>query len=252
MSERTSMGSLEDRAAVVTGAAAGLGRVFAGRLAAAGARVVVADIDGDRARAAAQEIAATGATASGFAFDQADPASVDELRDAAGEVDILVNNASLFATLDRKPALEIDPEEWRRVIAVNLDGPFHCCRAFMPAMAERGYGKVVSISSSSIFAAKNQLAHYVAAKAGLVGLTRALAREYGDAGITVNAVSPGATDSGAVNATPEYLESKVAARSIHRVQVPEDLVGAVLFLASPASDFITGQNLVVDGGGVFQ
>lgn len=241
------MGTLDGRGALVTGAATGLGRVFAAALAAEGARVVVADIDGDRAQSTAQEIGAEG-----FAFDQSDMASVEALRDAAGEIDILVNNASLFATLKRQPALEITPDEWRRVVAVNLDGVFHCCRAFVPAMVERGYGKVVSISSSSIFAAKNQLAHYVAAKAGVVGLTRALAREYGDAGVTVNALSPGATDSGAVNATPEYLESKVPARSIRRVQVPEDLVGALLFLCSPASDFITGQNLVVDGGTVFQ
>ena len=241
------MGSLEGRAALVTGAATGLGRVFAAALAAEGARVVVADIDGDRAQATAEELGATG-----VAFDQAEMDSVEALRDAAGEIDILVNNASLFATLKRKPAIEITPDEWRTVVAVNLDGVFHCCRAFVPAMVERGYGKVVNISSSSIFAAKNQLAHYVAAKAGVVGLTRALAREYGDAGVTVNALSPGATDSGAINATPEYLESKVPARSIRRVQVPDDLVGAMVFLCSPASDFITGQNLVVDGGTVFQ
>lgn len=243
------MGMLDGRSAVVTGSGAGIGRVFATALAAEGARVVVADIDGDGARAAAAEI---GSGATGLAFDQADMASVEALRDAAGEIDILVNNASLFATLERKPALDITPAEWRRVVAVNLDGVFHCCRAFVPAMVERGYGKVVSISSSSIFAAKNQLAHYVAAKAGVVGLTRALAREYGDAGVTVNALSPGATDSGAAAATREYLESKVSARSIQRVQVPGDLVGALLFLCSPASDFITGQNLIVDGGTVFQ
>lgn len=243
------MGTLEGRGAVVTGSASGLGRVFARALAAEGARVVVADVDGARAEAAAEEI---GGTASGVAFDQTDPASVDALRDAAGAIDILVNNASLFSTLSRTSALDITPEEWRRVVEVNLNGPFYCCRAFLPAMIERGHGKVVNIASSSIFAAKNQLAHYVAAKTGVVGLTRALAREYGTAGITVNAVSPGATDSGAENATPEYLQSKVGVRSIQRVQVPDDLVGAVLFLCSPASDFLTGQNLVVDGGAVFQ
>lgn len=254
--ERSDMGSLEGRGAVITGAGSGLGRVFAAALADEGARVVVADIDAERATAAAADIAESGATAVGLAFDQSDPASVDAMRDAAaeaiGDIDILVNNASLFSTLARKRALEIEPEEWRRVVTVNLDGPFYCCRAFVPAMARRGYGKVVSIASSSIFAASNQLAHYVAAKAGVVGLTRALARECGDSGVTVNAVSPGATDSGAANASREYLQSKVGARSIRRVQVPSDLVGAIVFLSSPASDFITGQNLVVDGGAAFQ
>ena len=250
------MRTLDGRAAVVTGAGTGLGRVFAKALAAEGARVLVADIDERQAREAAAEIAESGGTSAAAAFDQSDPTSVEAMRDAAheaiGPVDILVNNASLFSTLRRQSALEITPEEWRKVVDVNLNGPFFCCRAFLPGMVERGYGKIVNVASSSIFAAKNQLAHYVAAKTGVVGLTRALAREYGDAHVTVNAVSPGATDSGAANATPEYLESKVPARSIRRVQVPEDLVGAIVFLSSPASDFITGQNLVVDGGTVFQ
>ena len=247
---------LEGRTAVVTGGAVGLGRAFATALAAEGARIAVADIQGPQAKATAEEIAGTGADAVGIAFDQGDPSSVADMvrqaEAALGPVDVLVNNASLFATLPRTAALDIDPDEWSRVLHVNLSGPFFCCRAVMPGMVERGYGKVVNIASSAIFAAKNNLAHYVAAKAGVVGLTRALAREYGNAGITVNAISPGATDSGAAGSTPEYLQSKVGVRSIQRVQVPDDLVGAMVFLCSPMSDFVTGQNLVVDGGAVFQ
>ncbi|MCU1431762.1 MAG: short-chain dehydrogenase [Actinotalea sp.] len=247
---------LEGRTAVVTGGGVGIGRAYVQALAAEGARVVVADIKGDAAVAMAEEIVTAGGRAVGVAFDQSDPASVDAMVASAesqlGPVDILVNNASLFSTLERKDALTITPTEWARVIDVSLNGAFYCCLAAMPGMAERGYGKVVNIASSSIVNAKNQLAHYVAAKSGVIGLTRALAREYGQAGITVNAVSPGATDSGASTATPEYLQSKVALRSIPRVQTPADLVGPVVFLCSPASDFITGQNLIVDGGGFFQ
>jgi 3-oxoacyl-[acyl-carrier protein] reductase len=250
------MGVLDGRTAVVTGAATGLGRAFAGALAAAGARVAIADVQGVEAKEAADDLAQAGADAIGIAFDQADPASVDamvrETEASLGPIDVLVNNASLFSTLQRKRALEILPDEWIRVVQVNLNGVFFCCRAAMPGMVDRGYGKVVNISSASIFSAKNGLAHYVAAKAAVVGMTRALAREYGDSGITVNAISPGATDSGSILSTPEYLQSKVSARSIQRVQTPDDLIGAVVFFCSPASDFITGQNLVVDGGAEFQ
>ena len=247
---------LEGRTAVVTGGGVGIGRAYAAALAEEGAGVVIADIRGEAAVALAAELVGAGGRAVGIEFDQSDPASVDAMVAAAesqlGPVDILVNNASMFSTLERKNALSISPAEWSRVVEVSLNGVFYCCLSAMPGMAKRGYGKVVNIASSSIVNAKNQLAHYVAAKSGVIGLTRALAREYGHAGITVNAVSPGATDSGASNATPEYLQSKVALRSIPRLQTPADLVGPVLFLCSPASDFITGQNLIVDGGGFFQ
>jgi len=249
-------GRLAGRVAIVTGGGVGIGRTYVSALAAAGAAVAVADIQSEAAQAVAEEVAAAGGAAVGVAFDQSDPASVEQMVEEVtatlGPADVLVNNASLFSTLQRRDALEIPPGEWARVVDVSLDGVFHCCRAVMPAMVERGYGKVVNISSSSIVAAKNQLAHYVAAKSGVVGLTRALAREYGRAGITVNAISPGATDSGATAATPEYLASKVAARSIPRVQTPQDLVGPLLFLCSADSDFVTGQNLIVDGGAFFQ
>jgi 3-oxoacyl-[acyl-carrier protein] reductase len=250
------MRRFEGRTAVVTGGGVGLGRAYAMALGAEGARIVVADIQGDAATSVADRLVEAGARAVGVEFDQSDPASVDAMiatgESTLGPVDILVNNASLFGTLQRKDALAITPAEWSRVVDVSLNGVFYCSRSAMPSMAERGYGKVVNVASASIVNAKNQLAHYVAAKSGVIGLTRALAREYGRAGITVNAVSPGATDSGANTATPEYLQSKVALRSIPRVQTPEDLVGPVLFLCSSESDFITGQNLIVDGGGFFQ
>lgn len=247
---------LEDRTAIVTGAGRGLGKAFAEALAANGARIIVADIGGDDAERSAEEIAQAGGKAVPVVFDQTDPSQVAALvettRDTFGPPHILVNNAALFSSLTRKAAAEITPEEWSDVLRANLTGPFLCSRAVLPDMVELGYGKIVNIVSASIFQARNRLAHYVAAKAGLVGLTRALAREYGSAGVRVNALSPGATDTGASISTPEYLEQAARTRALPRVQVPEDLTGALVFLCASTSDFMTGQHIVVDGGAVFQ
>jgi 3-oxoacyl-[acyl-carrier protein] reductase len=248
-------GLLQDQSVIVTGAAQGLGRAFARAVAAAGAKIAVADNQAEAATTVAEEIAGTGGRAVAVAFDQSDrrsiAAMVDEAESRLGPISVLVNNAGLFSSLRRRPAAEIDPDEWDEVLRVNLTGPFLCARQVIPGMIDRGYGKIVNIVSASVFLAPNQLAHYVAAKSGLVGLTRALAREYGAAGICVNALSPGATDTGAAVSTAEYLERAASRRSIPRVEVPEDLTGALLFLCSSHSDFMTGQHLVVDGGSVF-
>jgi 3-oxoacyl-[acyl-carrier protein] reductase len=225
-------------------------------LAGEGASVVIADIQEEQAAQTAREIVDEGGRAIATYLDQSQPESCELMARTAkrefGDVEVLVNNAALFSGLERKNALEISPEEWEKVIQVDLTGPFYCCLAVMPGMVERGYGKIINISSGATFTARNQLAHYVAAKMGIVGLTRALAREYGNSGVRVNALSPGATASGAEASTPEYLKSRIGTRAIQRIQTPDDLLGAVIFLSSPMSDFITGQNLVVDGGGVFQ
>ena len=247
--------SLNGRVALVTGAGAGLGRAYAQALANVGAVVVVADLDGEAASKTVELIESNNGEALAWAFDQSDANQVSDLADfaatEAGKVSILINNAALFSNLRRRPLLEISPDEWERVIAVNLTGPFLCTRAFLPQMIEDGYGKIVNIVSASVFHAKNNLAHYVTSKMGLVGLTRATSREYGQYGVRANALSPGATHSGASISTPEYLERLSAARSIPRVQVPDDLIGTMLFLCSPWSDFMTGQHVVVDGGAVF-
>jgi 3-oxoacyl-[acyl-carrier protein] reductase len=246
---------LHDRSVIVTGAAQGLGRACARAVAAAGARVAVADKQAEAAMAVAGEITAAGGQAIAAVFDQSDrrsiAAMIEEAESRLGPISVLVNNAGLFSSLRRRPAVEIDPDEWDEVLRVNLTGPFLCARQVIPGMMERGYGKIINIVSASVFLATNQLAHYVSAKAGLVGLTRALAREYGASGICVNALSPGATDTGAAVVTAEYLERAASRRSIPRVEVPEDLTGALLFLCSSQSDFMTGQHLVVDGGSVF-
>lgn len=246
---------LKDRVAIVTGSGQGIGKAYAGVLARHQAAVMVADIDEEKARGVASALKAEGARAAYSRFDQGDWESVQAMVEAAerelGPVDILVNNASLYSTLQRKDPLQIEPEEWERVVRVNLTGPFLCCRAVLPGMIARKYGKIVNIASGSTFLAKNRVAHYVAAKSGVIGLTRALARDYGKDGITVNTLSPGSTDSGASIANREYLATRLAGRAIERIETPDDLVGALLFLCSPMSDFMTGQNLVVDGGVVF-
>ena len=170
--------------------------------------------------------------------------------DETGRIDALVNNASLMSVLPRRSWLEIPVEEWDRVMAVNLRGMFLCCRAVVPAMRDRGHGKIINISSSRVWEGTPNRLHYTTSKAGVIGFTRALAREVGPWGITVNAVTPGNTqsDTQVGSSSPDYLKGRIEGRAIARAQVPEDLVGAVMFLASPASDFMTGQTVNVDGG----
>jgi len=244
-------------AALVTGGGQGLGRTFSHALAASGRAVVIADINAENAEAVADAIRATGGTAAAVATDVADPLSVahmaDEAESAVGRVDVLVNNAALFSTLSMGPFDEIALEEWNRVMAVNLTGAFLCCQALVPRMCHRGYGKVINISSATVLTGRPGYLHYVSAKAGLVGLTRALASEVGPRGVRVNAITPGSTRTEIERATitPEARAEMARQTALRRVQVPDDLTGAVLFLASPGSDFITGQTLNVDGGFAF-
>ena len=202
----------------------------------------------------AAEATQDGGEALGLATDIADPAAVDALARATlerfGGIDVLINNASLMSALARRSWLEIPVEEWDRVMAVNLRGMFLTCRAAFPAMKAQGRGKIVNISSSRFWEGTPNRLHYTTSKAGVIGLTRALAREVAEFGITVNALTPGMTQSETQVATSSgnYLATRIAGRAIERVQVPADLVGAVMFLSAPASDFMTGQTLNVDGG----
>ena len=245
---------LKDRVAVVTGGGRGIGRTYSLRLAEEGAAVAIADIAIDDAQQTASEIQAGGGRAIAVKMDVGDLHSVEEgikqTAEQLGGVDVLVNNAALFANLKRKSFEEISLDEWDRVMEINLRGPFICSRAVYPYMKQRGKGKIINISSGSIFTARNQLAHYVAAKMGLIGLTRALAVEMGPAGVRVNSVCPGPTASGtnAEISPMEWLEAKAKNNCLKRVERPEDLAGTIVFLASDDSDFMTGQTLVVDGG----
>jgi len=241
----------------VTGGGHGIGRIISLAFAGIGARVVIAELDGAAAGVVADECLAAGADAIAIPTDVADEASVRRMAERVGErfggADVLVNNAAIFATVaiarDRLEAL--DPGEWDRVMAVNLRGPFLCARALVPQMRARGAGRIVNISSGTALHGGGAPIHYIASKAGVIGLTRALARELGPAGITVNAIAPGATPTDATSPDERRRqEATVAARAIPRIQTPEDIAGTVLFLCSAAAGFMTGQTLSVDGGRV--
>ena len=245
---------LEGRVVIVTGGGKGIGKVYAQEFARAGAKVVAADIDGAAAEAIASAITAANGEAIGVATDVADEASTLAMAQAAlarfGGIDVLINNASLMSVLPRRSWMEIPVSEWDAVMDVNLRGPFLCSRAVMPAMRQRGRGKIVNISSSRVWDGTPNRLHYTTSKAGVIGFTRALARELGAFGITVNAVTPGLTlsETQAATTPSNYSAVNASGRAIGRDQFPEDLVGTVMFLSSAASDFITGQTINVDGG----
>ena len=247
------MGQLDGKVAVVTGAAQGIGRAIADALSAEGARIVVADLQG------AGEAAGSYPGGVGLTVDVADEAAVgrmvDDTLERCGGLDVLVNNAGLYASLAMRPFTEIPLEEWRRVMDVNVASMFLTCRAAVPAMRERGGGTIVNISSGTPFRGVPFLLHYVTSKGAIVAFTRALAKEVGRDGIRVNCVAPGFTMSDGVKEHPEVIEQlrdvSVAARTIQRDQDPEDVVGAVTYLAGPTSSFVTGQTIVIDGGQYF-
>jgi NAD(P)-dependent dehydrogenase (short-subunit alcohol dehydrogenase family) len=247
------VGRLDGKVAIVTGGARGIGRAIARGLAAEGARIVVADLAG------AAEAAAEFPAGVGLAVDVADEGAVQRLADETvercGRIDVLVNNAGLYASLAMRPFTEIPLEEWRRVMDVNVASMFLTCRAVVPAMRAQGGGKIVNISSGTPFRGVPFLLHYVTSKGAIVAFTRALAKELGKDRILVNCVAPGFTMSDGVKEHPEVIEKlrdvSVAARTIQRDQEPEDVVGAVVYFASPASDFVTGQTIVIDGGQYF-
>jgi NAD(P)-dependent dehydrogenase (short-subunit alcohol dehydrogenase family) len=244
---------MEGKVAIVTGAAQGIGRAIADGLAAAGAQIVVADLNG------AEEAAASFDGGIGITADVANEDDVqrlvDDVVDRCGTIDILVNNAGLYASLEMRSFEEIPLEEWRRVMDVNVASMFLTCRAVVPVMRANGGGKIVNISSGTPFRGVPFLLHYVTSKGAIVALTRALAKELGKDKVLVNCVAPGFTMSAGVEAHPEVIEKlrdvSVSARTLQRDQVPEDVVGAVVFLCGPGSDFITGQSIVVDGGQTF-
>jgi len=248
---------LKDKIVIVTGGGHGIGKAYCFGFARSGSRVIVADID----RLAAEQVAAqitkeTGSETLPVHVDVAHEASTKEMAAAAlqrfGRIDVLINNAAIFATIpmNRGRIETIDPEEWDRLMAVNLRGLFFCCRAVLPTMRKQNSGKIINIASGTVFAGSPGRIHYVTSKAAIIGFTRTLAREVGEYNINVNVLAPGNTLS-EENPTEETIrlrESSAGLRALKRVQVPQDVVGAMLFLASPLSDFITGQTINVDGG----
>lgn len=241
---------------IVTGAAQGIGRIVAAGFAKAGWRVALADLQLDKIEEAS---AAIGVPDHGCAVrvDVADEADVAhafaEVERKLGRIDALINNAALFTQLTRRPLTDTTVADWRRVMDVNLAGPFITTRAVVEPMKRAGGGSIVNIATVGIYHGTNQLIHYNASKAGLVGLTRTAAAELGRFNIRVNAIAPGSTATEEVMAvsSPARLAEKARNRCLARIQTPEDLVGPLLFLASEQSGFVTGQLLNVDGGEFF-
>jgi NAD(P)-dependent dehydrogenase (short-subunit alcohol dehydrogenase family) len=245
---------LKGKVAIITGGGRGLGKAYALSLSQEGAQIVLADIID--AREIRRTIKKNGGEALALYTDVSNEESTKAMArktiERFGRIDILINNAAIFANLGKKPFFEISSEEWDQVLGINLKGTFLCCKAVYPQMKKQGKGKIINVSSSTFFAGVPYFIHYVASKGGIIALTRALAREAGDDGICVNAIAPGLTVSEAVRGNPMYPEDylKVAAsgRCFKRNEIPEDLTGTILFLASDDSDFITGQTILVDGG----
>ena len=243
------------RTVLVTGAAGGLGRSFALGFAQRGYRVAVADINAEGAAETAELVRAEGAEAWSGPVDVTSPTSTAELAAAVaefggGNIDVLVNNAAMYANVTRSPLEDIDPDEWDRVMAVNLKGPWLMVRAASPFLPEGA--RVINLSSATVYSGSEQWLHYVASKGGVIALTRVMAKELGRRGITVNAIAPGFTLTEASYGLMENAENYGVDRgALRRSSQPEDVVGAALFLASDDASFISGQTLVVDGGRQF-
>jgi NAD(P)-dependent dehydrogenase (short-subunit alcohol dehydrogenase family) len=251
------MGKLDGKTAIVTGGAHGLGRQFACALAREGATVAILDI-ADTEKAAAEIAGGEGNRAFGIAADVSDEVQVQSavaaVLERTGGVDILVNNAAVFASLPPVGFADIDVALWDKVMAVNLRGPFLMVKHAAPAMIARKAGKIVNVASGTAYKGMPLMLHYVTSKGGVVAFTRALSRELGPHNICVNSLAPGLTMSDSVLANREHVafarDRVVASRAFQRDAHPEDLIGALVFLCSPDSDFVTGQTIAVDGGSI--
>jgi 3-oxoacyl-[acyl-carrier protein] reductase len=246
--------SLKDRVVIITGAGQGIGRVFAKAFALAGAKVVIAERNEKTAAAVAGEILSANGQVLAITTDVADEASIKAMvqlaEDEFGRIDVLINNAGIFSTLEMRPFDQIPLEEWEQVLKVNLTGPFLCARAVLPAMRRAKWGRIINIASGAVRLGRPNYLHYIATKSALMGMSLSMARELGPDNITVNAILPGATftEVERKTVTPAQKERIVAMQCIPRPETPQDLVGAALFLASEASGFITGQSINLDGG----
>ena len=247
------MGRLQDKVTVITGAAQGIGAEFARAFSAEGARIVSADIASSDDIVA--EINGAGGEAIGVKTDITDNDSLEAMvaaaEDAFGPIEILINNAAMFAALELKPLDKIAEDEWDLMMKINVRGLWQASKAVVPSMRKNGRGKIVNISSGTVHKGPPGQLHYVASKSAVLGMSRSMARELAPDNITVNTISPSLTMSAGVLANPNwepFRKNVIASRVIQREMLPEDLVGTALFLSTPDSDFITGQSVNVDGG----
>lgn len=246
---------LQDKVVIITGAAGGLGREFALGFAAEGAKIVAADVQEAGLAETVKLVEAAGGQARAIQVDVTKKQSTDRLAEEAikafGRIDVLVNNAAIYATIKREKFTDIDPEDWDRVMAVNVKGAWLCSASVYPKMTQPG-GRIVNIASATVFSGSPLWMHYVASKSAVIGLTRVMAKEVGPSGVTVNAIAPGFTLTDASLSLIENAENYGVDRgALKRASQPQDIVGAAIFLASTKADFITGQTLVVDGGKQF-
>lgn len=249
---------LKDKVAIITGAAHGIGKAYARRFTEEGAHVVIADIDDAAGAAVAKALLDSGGSAWARRTDVRSFADVQALTEETvrrfGRIDVLLNNAAIYVTekLWKGPVEELAIDEWDRVMEVNLKGVFLCSKAVIPIMKQQKSGKIINIASGTFFSGSGNMPHYTTAKGGVVALTRVMARQLGDWGINVNCMTPGSTMS-EESVSDEVLkrrEGSTEKRVFRRIETPADIVGTALFLASSDSDFVTGQLLVVEGGGI--
>jgi 3-oxoacyl-[acyl-carrier protein] reductase len=247
---------MKDKVCIITGAGQGIGRAMAVHFATRGCRVVVAECNAASGLEVAAEISARGGTALAIETDVAKPSSVSDMvmqtQQAYGGVDVLISNAR-WSSLAPTPVQDITDEDWNKAMAVNVTGAFNCVRAVVPLMIAAGSGRIIIMSSSTVWRPPNRpYVHYISSKAALIGMTRALAVELGPHGITVNAILPGSIETGVARPNPVTSEDReLSARTLQaipRVLTPNDLVGTAYFLASQESSFITGQSIAVNGG----
>lgn len=246
------MYQLKDKVVIVTGAGGGLGKAFANAFAAEGAKVAIVDINQEGAEQTAKEISGSIAIKVDVTSEASVKAMAEKVVEHFGRIDVLVNNAAIYAGIQRKPFYELSEKEWDLVMNVNLKGTWMASKAVFPFMKAQGGGKIINISSATVMSGSPQWSHYVASKGGVIGLTRSMAREIGDYNINVNNIAPGFTlTEASLSLMDNAKEYGVQRGAIKRGSNADDIVGTALYLASKASDFVTGQTIVVDGGKQF-
>ena len=246
---------LSNRVAVVTGSAQGIGTEYARGLGEAGAKVVVTDVID--VKPAVSELEQQGVEVLGIEADVTNEDSLKSLVDVVvenwGKVDILINNAAIYGSMAKKPLWELGFNEWEKMLSVNVIGSFLAAKSCISLMKEQQWGRIINIASGVIAKAPPKMMHYNTSKAAIIGLTRSMARELGEFNITVNSLSPGLLDSEATKkqTSSDYLDQASSRRCLQRREMPNDVVGTALYLCSPLADFVTGQNIIVDGGVAF-